>query len=74
VYNCKKLGVSDSDGISKLGLGLGLVSIFASLGLEQGRNQRKISKRAEVTFGNDYDVIGVQSTTMQPFCSDQLIN
>jgi len=29
----------------------------------QGRNQRKISGVTEVTFGTDYDVINVQSTT-----------
>jgi len=41
-----------------------------------GRNQRKISEGAEVevTFGNDYDVIDVQSTMMRPFCYDQLTN
>jgi len=37
----------------------------------QGRNQRKISAGAEVTFGHDY-VIDVQSTMMRPFCYDQL--
>jgi len=40
----------------------------------QGRNQRNISEGAEVTFGNDYDVIDVQSTMMRPFCYDQLTN
>jgi len=40
----------------------------------QGRNQRKILEGAEVTFGNDYDVINVQSTMMRPFCYDQLTN
>jgi len=28
----------------------------------------------EVAFGNDYNVINVQSTMMRPFCSDQLTN
>jgi len=40
----------------------------------QGCNQRKISEGTEVTFGNDYDVIDVQSTMMRPFCYDQLTN
>jgi len=40
----------------------------------QGRNQRKISGVAEVTFGNDYAAIDVQSTVMRPFCYDQLTN
>jgi len=39
-----------------------------------GRNQRKISGGAEVTFGNDYDVIEVQSNMMRLFCYDQLTN
>jgi len=43
-------------------------------GKTQGRNQQKISEGAEVTFGNDYDVIDVQSTMMRPFCYDQLTN
>jgi len=38
------------------------------------KNQRKISEGAQVTFGNDYDVIDVQSTTMRPFFYDQLTN
>jgi len=29
---------------------------------------------AEVTFGNDDDVIDMQSTVMRPFCCDQLSN
>ena len=40
----------------------------------QGRNQRKLSGVAEVIFGNDYDVIYVQSTTTRLFCYDQLTN
>ena len=40
----------------------------------QGRSQRKISGVVKVTFGNDYDVIDVQSTMMRLFCYDQLTN
>jgi len=29
---------------------------------------------AEIIFGNDYDVIDVQSTMIQPLCYDQLTN
>jgi len=51
-----------------------IVLICTRFDKTQGRNQGRISEGAEVTFGNDYDVIDVQSTTMRPFCYDQLTN
>ena len=35
---------------------------------------RKFRGGGKVTFGNDYDVIDVQSTMMRLFCYDQLTN
>jgi len=40
----------------------------------QGRNQRKIFWGGKATFGNEYDVIDVQSTMMRLFCYDHLTN
>jgi len=51
-----------------------MIFIKSSFSGSQGRNQRKISEGAEITFGNDHDVIDVQSTIMRPFCYDQLSN
>jgi len=55
-------------------VGEGLSFELLSFCFSQGRNQRKISGGAKVTFGNDYDVIDVQSTMMRPFCYDRLTN
>jgi len=41
-------------------------------GAVQCRNEK--FRGGKVTFGNDYDVIDVQSTMMRLFCYDQLIN
>jgi len=37
-----------------------------------GPQPKKNFGNAEITFGNDYDVIDVQSNMMRPFCYDQL--
>jgi len=42
--------------------------------LNQGHSQRKFSGGEEVTFGDIYDVIDVQSTMMRLFCYDPLTN
>jgi len=44
------------------------------LNAHHGHNQRKFSWGTEVTFGDDYDVIDVQSTMMRLFCYDLLTN